>query len=131
MTVFPRRTVTVVALALPLALIAMAALVGRNGVGKMVLAQTASVQESFVYDRFNGSFIDPQKWASSAFSYCMAQTTLDCARELLHGNLHLLIRTYGNNGSDQGTLFDNSFLNFTNPASVKSMAADVVIPNDA
>ena len=77
------------------------------------------------YDNFNQRFLDPNKWATS--SPCFTWTVLDCVREIQNGQLRLAVRGYGATDSNQGGQYGESELHFIHPATIKSIATQLVV----
>jgi hypothetical protein len=77
------------------------------------------------YDNFNQRFLNPNKWATS--SPCFTWTVLDCVREIQNGQLRLAVRGYGASDSNQGGQYGESELHFLRPATIKSVATQMVV----
>jgi hypothetical protein len=103
----------------------------------LCLAQqkTGSIQ---LYDNFNGTWIDPVKWA--AVPTCSATQFLDtaasinlfdCVREIQSGQLHLMVKGYGHIDSDTDRQFGPSELYFANPNAINTISATVRIAHSA
>ena len=80
-----------------------------------------------LFDYFNQTFIDPAKWSSPW--QCGSPVT-ECDRDLQQNQLHLRVRAYGANNSDNGTQFGSSGLNLTS-ATVTDIATQVLIRNSS
>ena len=77
------------------------------------------------YDNFNQKFLDPNKWATS--SPCFTWNVLECVREIQNGQLRLAVRGFGTNDSNQGGQYAESELHFPRPATIKSIATQLVV----
>jgi len=80
-----------------------------------------------LYDNFNQTFIDPSKWSSPW--QCGSPVT-ECDRDLQQNQLHLRVRAYGANDSDNGTQSGSSGLNLTSTTAT-DIAAQVLIRNSS
>lgn len=88
-------------------------------------AQTAETTNSqLVYDNFNAKWIDPARWMNG---FPCGGLSLECVREIEDGQLRLLARNIGWNGSNSGTQWTQSDLFFVNPNSITRITADVTV----
>lgn len=79
-----------------------------------------------LYDNFEDErFLDPSRWIPN--SACFLGSTLECVREIQEDRLRLALRNYGATDSNQGTQFDLSEVHFTNPARIRSIAAELTV----
>jgi hypothetical protein len=93
----------------------------------LCLSFTGQAQQTsdLVYDSFNQMFLNPNKWATS--SPCFTQSVLECVREIRNGELRLAVRGYGAKDSNVGSQYGESELHFIKPASVRSIASQLVV----
>jgi hypothetical protein len=93
------------------------------------LSGVALAQKSFLYDDFSQPLLNPQKWATIVACYSGNGQEVECVRGIQNGALVLAHRNFGQTDSDTGSQFGGAFVNFINPASIKSITADVVVQN--
>ena len=99
------------------------------GLALLGFGASASAQYSRFYDNFRSGTLDPARWTSAGWgAMCTQPTTLECVREIRHGQLNLGVRTVGDASSNQGITYDQSYINFVNPAAVRSIEMRLVIP---
>jgi hypothetical protein len=77
------------------------------------------------YDNFDEHFLNPTKW--SLFGLCYNFSALECVREIQDDRLRLAVRNYGQTTSNEGNQFEPAELHFTNPSSIKTIAAEFVV----
>ena len=96
----------------------------------LLLATSAVVQAQSLrlYDDFNGSWLDPTKWATTPTCSTTAFldtarpiNVLDCSRTIAASNLRLMVRAYGRSDSDWDQQFGPSELYFANPNAVRTI----------
>jgi hypothetical protein len=90
-------------------------LVAASGLACLSAADARSMQE---YDTFSDTLLDGSRWVE------LDQQTL---RTVEAGRALLGRRSFGNAGSDAGTVFEVTSLSFTQPERLTTIAADVVI----
>jgi len=89
----------------------------------MVYAQQPS-SNLVLYDNFDERFLDPAKW--SPYGACN-WSVLECVREIQEDRLRLAVRNYGATTLNEGIQYGPSELHFTNPAPIKTIAAQLVV----
>lgn len=94
------------------------------GLSQMVYAQQPSTN-LVLYDNFDERFLNPTKW--SPYGACFTWSVLECVREIQEDRLRLAVRSYGATNSNQGNGYGPSELHFTNPTSIKSIAASLTV----
>jgi hypothetical protein len=89
--------------------------------------QTSSAQNSILYDDFSQTLLSPLKWITGGACYSSNFNEMECVRAIQTGKLLLAHRNFGQRDSDTGNQYGSSFLNFINPAPIKSITADIVV----
>jgi hypothetical protein len=105
----------------------IAALVLIVAVPCLAHSQTPSPARVGVYDDFQNRFIDPAKW--TAGRWICGTSTLECVREIQHGQLRLAVRNLGFTDSDSGAWYSESVLPFhadVSPA-ITAIRADITV----
>ena len=101
----------------------MKKIVVRFFVAMMLLIPISFVQAAeplVLYDNFNSALINPDKWFGSEFS-----GGREVFRTVQNGQLRLLDRVYGNNGSNSGYWHGNIRLSFMNPSTITTIKTTV------
>ena len=78
-----------------------------------------------LYDNFDEQFLSILKW--SLFPVCFNSTALECVREIQDGKARLAVRNYGLPTDNVTVQYEPSELHFTNPASIRTIAAQFVV----
>jgi hypothetical protein len=91
--------------------------------GGAPISPARAVEPLALYDNFNNSLIDPDKW----FGAELGRAGLDVVREAARRRLRMAIAAYGNTTSDSGRKQERLRLNFTRPEEVTEIAATLRI----
>lgn len=76
-----------------------------------------------LYDNFSNGSLDPAKWYGNGVCY----NALECERQIRGGRLHLRIRGFGLNNTDESWVFSDSTLSLTNPSTIAGLGAIVTV----
>lgn len=82
-----------------------------------------AVEPLVLYDDFNATHIDPDKWVREEFGGADTRGIL----QLQDNRLHMFYRAYGKTDSDSGGLFNGLILGFSNSAAVTAIKATVQV----